>query len=703
MEYRFFLINERNGVQIEIDEPVKFDGFKPLFKRDPKCHGVTWEFAEQKLEFYGKSGLMIKEEYEQYGINASIKFVVEINCGGDWQEFYSGMLDFALYEDTSGAKFFVSITVAQTSVLTTLNSRFGTKVDLESLASFDGSEMTKYENLGREIKIPSKTRREVNRAEMLSDSVFYPGARNNDTWFKVPFGQVTSNDFDKFDTESMFRECGDPNRFPRESVIFENMPSNMMDRNKFLRVKFHMEFEHTFTNSNEEKELFILRQPLPLGTPTGLRGIVFNNGDLLPQALDYNEQQNFTEHDGYTRGITAYLRVRNTGNNSSITIKAGSFIEISGDSYFEPTDCRVFMVHETLSRLTEAITDSALNAKSDYFVRSDSEINQNVTDGAGSLRCFTNGLMLRQAEYENTEDPKPKFTVSFKDILDGLIAIDAIGWGVEDDKYLRIEPWEYFYTDDVVLVCDDIAEINRKFDHAMCFSQANVGYTKWEAEERDGIDGFHGKRQYRTIARTENKLEQFSKFVADSYAIEATRRRQIADKTSDWRYDNDIFIFDLDRGDNGLQVNTGAGFGATGLHDPDTVFNVELSPARNAARWYSHVMQGVKDDKLIFTGAEGYAGARTEAQKTDPVVSVNIAENTDISPDIIAQPEKRNPKTKAETVEFNYPLTFRDFKSIKANPYGLVQFNGEHGWIKQIEADLIRGMAKFTLIPKREI
>ena len=113
-------------------------------------------------------------------------------------------------------------------------------------------------------------------------------------------------------------------------------------------------------------------------------------------------------------------------------------------------------------------------------------------------------------------------------------------------------------------------------------------------------------------------------------------------------------------------------------------------------------MQGIKGNRLIFAGAEGYAGARTQSLKNDPIISGMITENTDILPTIIAPQEKRAPRFQSETVEFNYPLTFRGFKKIKENPYGLIQFNGEYGWISEIEADLIKGLAKFILIPKRE-
>jgi hypothetical protein len=80
-----------------------------------------------------------------------------------------------------------------------------------------------------------------------------------------------------------------------------------------------------------------------------------------------------------------------------------------------------------------------------------------------------------------------------------------------------------------------------------------------------------------------------------------------------------------------------------------------------------------------------------------------VSENGSISNDVISVSIDHiysTPKFRPETVEFEYPLTFYEFASIKANPYGLIEFNGEYGWIKQIEADIFKGMAKFTLIPK---
>jgi hypothetical protein len=90
------------------------------------------------------------------------------------------------------------------------------------------------------------------------------------------------------------------------------------------------------------------------------------------------------------------------------------------------------------------------------------------------------------------------------------------------------------------------------------------------------------------------------------------------------------------------------------LIDPVTVFNVDLSPTRNAARWFSWLMQGVKPengDELIYTGTEGYAGAVTRSTKQQPIIAGNVSESQNISLTDIARPAI--PLFKHETVEFN--------------------------------------------------
>jgi ferredoxin len=782
MDFRFYLINESTGVQTEIEEPVNFDSFKPILRRDKKFHGVNFEFSEQPLGFYGKAYKLVTDTYNVFGIDGVLIFLVEYNCNGEWQEFYKGTLDYAQYEEVTGDGCMVNVGIAQLGVPMTLKNRMETKVDLDTLSGFEGAELPAYSNLGKTMSIPSKTVLLENSARgNVETSIDFGDGKI----YKIPFGGNVHIEIPDFDSEQSFRELGNNT----ESPIFINNIKGI----EAITYSIDSRLEILFSNRVPVERQVDIYVDYNIYDASGN---IVNNISSKYQRIGFVSmgqgyyaatlsaiqfyKENIEIKKGHRLCIT--LRVASSFGNGDYGANAtliDSHIVLKTNSKITPTNVRTFAIHEALSRIAEVSTNNSLTVKSNYYGRKDSQINPTQTDGIGSLRCITNGYFLRRAT--STNGSAPSIYISLKDILDGLNAIDAIGYNIKDDK-LRIEPWEYFYTDDVILRCHDISEVKRKTDVEKCFQLVDIGYDKWEAEEWNGIDGFHGKRQYRTkLKNSDTKSEQFCKFIADSYAIEATRRKGLEDNTKDWRYDNNIFIIDLIRdADSSLKVNTGDGNLST-LIDPNTVFNVDLIPARMAARWFGWVMQAMRvkrlaiggtysiipgqciqcgncygdypnafinggtsalfvggvteitpsdtnleqdiqggievcpsgaitiedegmaiegNDELIFTGAEGYADAITTSKHAESVVNGEVLEKQNWNAGKIIN---RNPvpKFKPELVEFEYPLTATEFIAIRNNPHGLIEFNGEYGWIREIEADLLEGMAKFTLIPKR--
>lgn len=377
-----------------------------------------------------------------------------------------------------------------------------------------------------------------------------------------------------------------------------------------------------------------------------------------------------------------------------------AYFEVTGQSKYKATNANLSLIHESLSRVVESITNGEVTVQSDYYSRIDSEINHSDIDGCGSLRGIVSGLNLRNGLL--TDGSLPSTYISLKDFLEALSAIDCIGYGLQGNK-LIVEPYKYFYNNDVIMSCKDVSNIERKIDLSRSYQLFNNGYKKWEAEEYNGIDGFHGKRQYRTsLKMSDTKLEKECSFVADGYAIEATRRKQLETDSKDWRYDNDIFIICLNRDENNqFIVDTGVSDPDGTVLDADSIYNASVSPARNAMRWYSWIMQGVKlDDELIFAGGEGYVKAKLETNKDCSVESSALVESQTIIPVNFKDSSLPVPIFEPETVSFNYPITRDDFINIKSNPYGLIEFEGEHGWIKEVEFDLLKCMASFQLIPK---
>ncbi len=687
MDFRFFLI-DKNDVQTEIEEPVGFDNFKPVINRTDN-HGMGIEFAEQELGFYKNAYKLVTDEYAINGIEGYYVLLIEYLCGGEWQEFYKGNLDYGRYEEVKGDYCIVNIGIAQLGVEMTFKNRREVKIDLDSPMSLDGVALPEYNNLGRMITVPSKSIKLINKASVdgLGNKIDIAGNKK----YKMPFGSMALTQISDFSSEELFKIIGEK----YEDAIFVNNMKNIV--NPIFKISSNYSFILHGPNGQVdilvEYDVFDKNNNFIKNIHSTLHRINIVNTYGATNEVSFEKEVDIPFESKLAVTITG----KAAGSVHECTVMAYSEIVIQLEGKSKPTSVKNYMLHESLSRIVEAATDGQLTVKSDYYGRTDSDVNPTQIDGNGSLRSTTNGLLLRNTIL--TDKNRPVMSISWKDLIEGLNAIDAIGYGIEGNT-LRIELWKYFYNDEVIMRCVDIDKVKRSLDLSRCYQLLNIGYEKWESEENNGIDGFHGKRQYRTrLKNSQEKFEKFSKLVADGYAIEATRRRGMDEKaTSDWRYDKEIFIFDLVRSESKIAVNTGSGDSTT-LIDPDTIFNVALSPARIAARWMSWILQGVnnaENSELVFASAEGYTGAKTTSNKGYPVQG-EILESQNFS---VNQVEDGLPILKPETVEFEYPFTIADYHAVKTNPHGLIEFDGEHGWIKEIEYDITVGKAKFKLIPR---
>lgn len=249
----------------------------------------------------------------------------------------------------------------------------------------------------------------------------------------------------------------------------------------------------------------------------------------------------------YTTGPTQPFDIEITIDSASLKVKAATKCE--------QTTAKVYMINETLSRVSEIITNDCLRVYSDYYGRTDAEPYPSDENGCAGLRCFTSGQKIRLKDRPafklDLGQLVPKFTVSMKDLFDGLNAIDNIGLGIEDDpnrtgeQLIRIEQVRYFYNNTVAMECLNARELTREVNMSKIFSIIKIGYDKWETENVNGLNDVFGKREFRTSLKSiRNNYERISKLIASDYAIEITRR-QYGTSTKDWKYDNDTFIICL--------------------------------------------------------------------------------------------------------------------------------------------------------------
>jgi hypothetical protein len=147
---------------------------------------------------------------------------------------------------------------------------------------------------------------------------------------------------------------------------------------------------------------------------------------------------------------------------------------------------------------------------------------------------------------------------------------------------------------------------------------------------------------------------------------------------------------------------------ATNILFPDTVMNYRLAPSRNAMRWMKSILRSYRNfitKSIKFTNGEGNILASGEVLTPCRLENAPIAENQDISLDNFADPTANYPLFYPELVTFEYPMTYVQYLTVKANPYGLIGYQCgssamEYGWIEDMQYSPYNGLVNFTLRPK---
>jgi hypothetical protein len=725
MDYRFFLTDRKTGERQEISEPVKFDGFTPVVKRG-SYYGMMPDQSDNDIEFDRAAGYaFLKAAYEKYGVDAEIDFLCEYTCDGRvWEEYYSGQIDFAaLYEERHQNWCRVATSVMANDIRITFLEKREDEIDLDSLVSRGGATLKKYNNLGREISLPAKTIKITSEAaqeyadgEELGQTILLyrtgqSGAPSCE--YPVPFIMHEHKSILHFRLNSAeYTEIGTVNEGVCVSQPLNNDPPQPIIQVDNPDIKISgavLEINISGKLSRDSRMDWIEANNIRITINEDIYNIDGDFSASCATEMEFNFSREVTlpkvEGDIDIKMDLRTVMDINTTDELTLTIHSGSYVRLTANSQYPATPAKTYLIHESLSRIAENLTDGKLTVKSDFYGRTDSEVHRTDIDGNAGLRAITNGYLIRRAVM--TDGTTPKMFVSWKKLFESLQAIDNVGFCFEEGGIIRVEPVEYFYKDDIVMTCNGINEHTVKFDADSNIRTVKTGYEEWLSDEYNSIDGFHTTREYHTqVEKSIHAKEYFSELIADGYAIEATRRRQIDNASKDWQYDNDLFIIDLKRGTGAgtLAVNTGATQTDGTLIDPVTIYNARLSPARMAMRHFADMTVAVPSIYgriLKFSASEGYATAKMKSEGNYVIEKNAIVENQDISESDFADAGSLLLDVSPELMTFKYPIKPYEFRHIKEHPYGLVDADGILGWIRELEWDTGRETANFTLILKK--
>lgn len=589
-----FTILDRNNVSSILDEPDGWDNNTLEVSRDLNTHGVFFSNQGDEFEFEGLAMQIIKNEYDNYGVEGDLTLILEEDCGNGYEEFYRGKFMFKDYEYICGDACYVKCPLESANEIKEIRARYNQKVDVDSLVSFNGTTaLAPYNKLGFDLLLKSKGILLKNEFELTKDfstpvlgvpedDSFGSPTQYNSEWGMIEFGFDNQKSaeignagtllepiYSCVDTSYGTLGCSSLNKFsfplPLGNVVAPLDISPVVnygeDSVNYGQVSDVLDLDINIQGIIQEINCEAQYISFIVATlPIGLAGdkdedYIYharqNWGGVLAMNFVY-QNPNFVLNKGDRLYIYAsiYHRRQNqySGTNAfTMSFAQGSYIKMQTLSKTPATTSKVYAINETFSRIAEAITDNKLKAYSNYFGRTDSEPYQAAVDGPGGLEVITDGIRIRKQE--NRIPNKPSlFNVSLQDLFDGLNPIHNIGMSIEPDpirvgfNQLRIESWEYFYKNVIIFNCDNVDKIVHRANEKEIYSTYQFGYSKWEAEEFTGLDEFLTKRTYRTtLNQLKNDLVKLSKLIASGYALEITRRKG-DNNSKDWRYDKDIFI-----------------------------------------------------------------------------------------------------------------------------------------------------------------
>lgn len=422
------------------------------------------------------------------------------------------------------------------------------------------------------------------------------------------------------------------------------------------------------------------------------------------------------------------------------------------------TNVEAFAVHESLARLVEYYTNNCLTVRTSYFGRTnslegadDSDYQNRIscyppvidcplpsiftpeyllsfqtgthsgsvcpTDGCGAYEIITSGNLLR-------EWTKACYT-NLADMVQSLDAIHNIGIGYSDGEpgVIRVERYEYFYKQDVVMEIE-IDLIKSKYSRSIYsqnyYKKYVAGYTdNFIKDYVNSIDEFNTRREYTLpITNTSNSMDKRCLYIASGYTIEYQRRQRYTSTTD---FDSSVFIVcvESDMLSVELGINNPSWCGTTqpnypqtpdGIIDPLSVYNWRIRPQYNAARNLSFFLptlwrSPVKELRFSFgevhyniSGDEpgSHSGCDVGYDYVNST-EFSTCEASDVSTIWVNNPSLTQQKIINEMIEFNYPLTPSEFELLRSNPYSQIKVNGERFYIMDIKYSVNRS-SKLKLI-----
>jgi hypothetical protein len=734
MIWQFTLVDSSNA-EFAINEPVGWDEITWTARRNIMHHGIFFNINTGNLKYIDLAFDMLLAEYELNGADGTMQLKIEYQCTPQetFEEFFFGKFDFNTFKRTCAKECFIECQVIAVNCVDNFLSAIDTDISLDTTKDLQGNTISHILEQtmllqGQDIVLNNKANNneglDSNNVNCLIIGVEDIG---NNLILPIRFPNTPINDNGTFNAngsnpamiqkglnaERPWTVVGgvatitesDWNDYMQFTSIWKPENTNLncvgnwdtiLNLNATITVEpvetafvfscfLVYKIYNSTTNSFSTTSFITIISPITIAA-----------GGILTAYPAINDIQTFNLADDETLclfwqfqfNLNALIECKNITIN--VNYAGENNFSMTQNSSCPSTYNKSYNVNDVFEFIPTVISNGCFTV--------------NANNSCLDYYSICNGLQIR-----NVVSPRPEVFLNFSDYFKNISKIFNLGWGFDaNETELIIDDVRNFYAESIIT---DVGSVNQmEFQNAteLNYSLINLGYSTWEAEEYSGLDEMNTARQYRRNVNGFNKpIDILSNYIAAGYTIEITRRKnQALTGTSDWRFDNNIFI--INNSDTGANVTAFRGVEADpeNISSPGTRLNYIITPIRNLMRWFKSLAMSpdYTSEILTFNSSNGNYIAGGQMTSYCPIEAGQIFENETItSADFLSQNDAR-PIWKPMYMTFECPLTMAQKILIQANPYSVIKANCNgtdyYGSIISCDYSPNQGTAKFKLLEK---
>lgn len=706
---------------VYISEPVNWNDDEKVFKRSLDTHGVFINLSNN-LEFYvgdenNDGGYdYLKETYNTTGINSVVSLVKEEDISGKWVEAYRGYFDFSTYVQFP---YKITIMFNESGLYEKIKARQSEELEVDRLTTMDGDVIPEMKTEivgldGRKILIISQLNLTSYKEQVyipLLESFGNLIISENESIISLDFSGAKEYGAAMIPMTMVAEQDGKTQTiWDYEGLI--NGATGVIVNASSTGTMFYDEAENPKT-LRTSMDIEVAAGPGEQILKMAVKLIRYGGVDSLEPLQEVNliyvenpvqgEKHTF-KADNYDIPLLANeslaLMLWINYNPTSIQVETCSVsvtkanITITDETYADPSQAKFIMPFECLDRIINIITGKSKRLISNALGKPENGYDD---DGFAALTGLTNGFWVREF---NTS----MITTSFSDFMDSFSSVWQLGYGIEKigfEENVRVEHISHFYKEVVTIkLVGNVNNIVRKCAKEYFYSSLNIGYSQPSGtvlyEEVLGLDEYNIQNTYTTpITRIDNRLQNISKYRADSYGTEFARRKPKARfPEEDTRYDLSVMVLDLKRGvssifqqrkwDDDFVVPVPFDNYSTGIYSPETATNLRFSPMNTLKRMGYWIKGGFMKNLTEYIRYSSSNGNSKLITLSNIPGSVETAENGNV---LCSDLDKNlfNP----EIITFAFAVDTKLMKTVNGttvvngetimNYYGLVEFTNEYG------------------------